>query len=649
MDKKTLRSAPGVVRILFITLTASYLFISAGITYAQRTAGVDVMLVLDKSGSMNQSVPGLSMTKWGVLQESVQAFLEAYRMWKVDADRIGVTYFDHTRSDFPPGGMIAFNAPMNPLPLTGTGSIKNDIMGRTPGGSTCLGGGILAGYFAFDGAHPNRNMIIFTDGIQNMEPTVSQAIATDMVINDYNVRPDGIGFPSPPLDLKNPSLPFRTYTIAIGDNAVTALLQDIARAPVNTAYDGQSYPLNSMIILPMELSMIFNQTFVDNLATFSPQLMDIRRITGNSTTVFAVNPSADKLLIHIVGEPANLREAQLRIEKDGRDFSSLISTGGLTYKSFFLDSLLSRRYNVQLGGEWKVSVSGNTGKFQVSGMVNDEKFGVSASIGHTLYSPGDTVSLEALLEYSGGPVVDADVSVLVGKPGTDTNDLFAAAGTVSPSGNFPGEEANDPGQSKYEALIAFDSAFVASLQPVIDTINLIHDADGRYVGQFADTQESGIYRFVFRMTGSNATTGNYERFVMRSAVIDFGEPDVSGTTFQIVKKEKLAYLQILPRNKFGHLLGPNRLNQIHVSIDGKSISLTDKLDGQYEVQLPARSFFNPDPDVKVNIKQASFYEGRLSEIEGSDLGFWGKYRLWILLLFLLVALLLLLLRRRTAP
>lgn len=644
MNTQTLSSGSSTGNAARLLTTIAFLLIT--FTVAAQRDPVDVMLVLDKSGSMSQQVPGLGMTKWRVLQESVQAFLESYRQWGEDTDRIGVTYFDHTRGDFPPGGMIPFNPPMSPLPLTGTGSIQADMAGRSPSGATCLGGGIMAGYHAFDGTHNHRDMIIFTDGLQNMEPTVSQAIGSDMVIDDYNLRPDATGFPAPPLDLKDPSLAFRAHTIGIGDNALNTLLQDIAGAPINTAYDGNAEFLNSMIVLNLELDRIFSQTFVETLDEFSPQLVDIRRISGGTTTGFEVNRSADKVMIRVVSDPGSIRGARIRIEKDGRDFSSLLSTDGLTYRTFFIDSAAIMQYNTDLAGTWNVSINSPGGEFQATCIVNDESLEVGARTTSNAYAPGDTVSLEAILGYSGQPITDASsMTVFVAKPGVDTNDLFAQAANISPSGDFPTEEEGDPGQLKYEALIAFDSNFVTALQPMLDSIPLSHSGDGSYNAEYADTEESGIYRFVFRMKGNNSLTGRWERFVMKSVVLDFGEPDPANTGFTIISDGKAKYFQLFPRNKFGHLLGPNRLGQIHLKVDGKAVPLTDKLNGYYEAQVPESSVFDPDPQVVVDIKGATFYNDKYSGVEGSDLTFWDKYKLWVIGAIILLVLVVLVLRK----
>jgi hypothetical protein len=587
---------------------------------------VDVVLVLDMSGSMMQTVPGSSsLSKWAVLKESVQAFLEAYRAWGECSDRIGVTYFDDTRHDFKtPRGMYVFNHETTPMPLTGPGSIQEDMSAKGPAGLTCLGGGIVEGYSFFDAMHPKRNMIVFTDGMQNTDPMVSEAPGTNMVINDYGMRPDGTGFPATlPLDLKAPAIKFRTYTVGIGDNALNGLLGNIAHAPTDNDFDGESFPINTTTNLPANLDMSFSQTFVENLAQFSPQLLDIRRIqlVQEASTIFVANPSADKIMLRIVADPAILAKARIQIEKDGKDFSSLVRTTGSMYRTFVMDTIRIRRYETTLPGKWTVRITGPSGLYQVTGIVNDEKIDVTASLGRKAYAPGDAVSLEALLQYKDQPLNGAHARVWVARPGQDVNDLFAQAGAVNPR-DFPGEKGNDPGQTKYEALLAFDKAFAAALQPTIDSVALT-GAAGKYTGSYSNTQASGIYTFIFRLQGNDPQAGEYERFVLRTTVIDFGEADRQKTVIRTVNANAQTVLQFIPKNKFGSLLGPNRLTQVHILLGGKPLALTDKLDGSYEATIPD-SQLDGDPKVTITIKDQPYYEGPYSDLAGTG----HKKHLW---------------------
>lgn len=614
---------------------------------------VDVMLVLDVSGSMAQMIPGYGMSKWSVLKESVQAFLEDYKSWGECDDRIGVTYFDHRRLDFGSGGLVFNNkSPGGPIPLLGTGSILEDMNSKSPGTTTCLGGGILAGYSAFNPMNPHRNMILFTDGIQNMEPSVSQSAGTELVISDYNIRADGTGFPTFTLDLKAPTLPFRTYTVGIGDNAVTSLLNQIAGAPTNNDYDGESFAINSTVDLAATLGAAFTQFFVESLAQFSPQLIDIRRLNVVSpvSTKFVVNPTADKLLIRVVANPGLINGATIRIEKDGKDLSHLLRAGAQTRRSFFVDTTTVKRYQVALDGEWTVRINGSQGTYQVVCMINDEALETSASLGDAQYAPGDTMDIEATLLFEDQPVNNATRAVAwIARPGQDVNDLFAAAASIDPPRDFPGEKGNDPGQSKYEALMALDADFAAALEPVNDSINLTNQANGKYTAKFSDTEASGVYKFLFRLAGNDSTTGRYERFILRSTVVDFGRADTGKSIFQIVARDGVQYFQLIPKNRFDHFIGPNRLNQVQLLAAGNVVPLTDRLDGSYEAAVPDFSFFNADPDIEVNIKGGSFFKGDYSDIAGSSMTFWDKYRLWFIIALLLLLVFFFLRKRATAP
>lgn len=613
---------------------------------------VDVMLVLDVSGSMNQLVPSgtaapPSMTKWAVLKEAVKAFLEAYQAIGECNYKIGATYFDGSRHDFSGGALV---------PLSNIGALIADLDTKFPGTMTCLGGGILAGYQAFTTDRFNRHMLIFTDGIQNMEPMVDNALMSGsyMVINDYNIRPDGTGFPAPPLDLKLPAKRFDPHTIAIGDNAVTGLLQNIALAPNDGApdhdYNGAYYASDETLNLIPDLHAHFTNTFVQMLLAFSPQLIDIRKInvgTSATATKLLVNASADKVLIRVVGNPERLGEARIQIGKDGKDLSSLVRTGGRTYKSFFIDTKLIQRYNIPIHGIYNVRITGPAGEYLVTCLVDDEELEATASLGNSTYAPGDSIHLEGLLRYDTLPIANATkATVWIAKPGQDVNDLFAKAGQIDIPGNFPGEKDNDPGQSKYEALIALDPTFVAALQPLNDSINLINKSNGQYTAAFGDTKESGVYNFVFRFAGNDSITGPYERFILKSTVVDFGLSDHVKTIFQIISKAGLSYFHLIPKNKFDHLLGPNRLGQINLVVNGEKIKLTDNLDGSYEAPVPAFPIFTPDPKVEVDIKGDPFYNDDYSDIPGSDVSFWAKYRLWIIILLFVILILFLILRRR---
>src|SRR5439155_9326126 len=93
-------------------------------------------------------------------------------------NRVGLVSFSTTASspvDFPLANVTAGskNTLIGPSPFTG------GIMGGlAPGGSTTIGGGLNAAYGQLPPGGPNssfRNVLLFTDGLQNTPPMVDPA------------------------------------------------------------------------------------------------------------------------------------------------------------------------------------------------------------------------------------------------------------------------------------------------------------------------------------------------------------------------------------------------------------------------------------------------------------------------------------------
>jgi hypothetical protein len=116
-----------------------------------------VVLVLDRSGSMAAGVRG-SSTRTGLLKEAVSVFHTLLR----PTDEIGIVSFDDVTETLLPlttqsaGLGTALTGPgLDPRNLTGIGL-------GLQGGAAVLGGAM----------HPNRSLVVLTDGNQNVHPYV---------------------------------------------------------------------------------------------------------------------------------------------------------------------------------------------------------------------------------------------------------------------------------------------------------------------------------------------------------------------------------------------------------------------------------------------------------------------------------------------
>jgi hypothetical protein len=150
----------------------------------------DVMLVFDRSGSM--SLPGTSgLTKIEEARAAAALFVQLVRAGT--GNRVGLVSFSTTASapvDFALAAVTAAskNALIGPAPFT-----SGIVGGLTPGGSTTIGGGLNAAYAQLvPGPNPLRNVLLFTDGLQNTPPAPN--LGDD---SPTGIRIDAIGYGTP--------------------------------------------------------------------------------------------------------------------------------------------------------------------------------------------------------------------------------------------------------------------------------------------------------------------------------------------------------------------------------------------------------------------------------------------------------------------
>ena len=168
---------------------------------------VDVAHVIDHSGSMGF---------YGYMEPAKERAKQLVDMLRVN-DRTGVVAFDHTVTVVNGVVPIAGAATQN--------TIKTNIAGIVPAGSTSIGGGLQGGQAGLAGggdpAHPHA-IILLSDGHENTPPWVGGGIA--------NSPPAWYGGPDFSEALPGIPATTRIYTVSLGVQSDQPLLQAIAAA-----------------------------------------------------------------------------------------------------------------------------------------------------------------------------------------------------------------------------------------------------------------------------------------------------------------------------------------------------------------------------------------------------------------------------------
>lgn len=594
---------------------------------------IKVVLVLDMSGSMSLPVPGGTIVRWQVLKNAVELFVQKLEAFKQDRDSVGVTYFstELTQPGSPIGsGFIAIDTTVAPR---SSAIIQSDMLGKGPTYLTAMGKGLLNAKLKLNDNNPinaRKLVLLFTDGLQNVEPLVN---------------PDGITLSPGSYALNNgPCAALDSvhyYTIGMGDiTLVPEILGQIAKSnggvsltTITGANEGEIYDF-------------FQDQFANMLTGSSPQV--VSRKTGflsasGTTYSFPINGNVSKLYFEFINPDA--ANATFKLEKGGKDLTAFAKiTSGTFYKTLNIPLPILTPELVNSEGDWNLTISGNSSKkFSLACFVDDHFVSFSCQPQKSVYTVGDTLVLNASLQYAGKPLTgDANkVQVVLLKPGDDLGDLLA---TYTDRRTDSLKDVEPGAETKFLHLMQSDSSFYKELLPTSQVIDLTEDGAGVFKGSYRNTDLTGTYQLMFMVNGEVPGAGKFERQKKYSAVFKFGQISERSTEIDATistppastthdNNGSIATITIKPKNKFGYYLGPGYLSRIKLTVDpkqGRVKSAKDNLNGSYTfvvTNIP----LNVKPDVRINVMGELLYQGKFPT---PRIHFW-QYLIFILLVLLL--------------
>ena len=580
----------------------------------------DVMLVFDRSGSM--SLPGTSgVSKMVEAQAAASLFVQLVRAGT--GNQVGLVSFS-TKASSPIDFALAAVTAATKATLTG----PTKIGGLAPGGSTSIGDGLNVSYGQLTDPTRLKNVLLFTDGLQNTPPMVDPVNTSPT-----NISIDAIGYGTP----------------ASIDGAMLATLA--------MQHKGHYVLADTNLKLQKFFSLAFGNIFEAGL------LLDPEFVLPQGQTAAAPLPFVvceEETITVVVGW--DNRRARLAVELT-TPLGATVTSATPGVESASAPTWTFLRVPLPHGGErdgtWTANVfrpGAAGGEFSAGGPETAYFVNVVASGGAVLrrmpnaarYYTGDVINPLVGLQYlQGGLPPNAEVTVTIARPDASVGNLLSAEGlgaaVVVDADTIPARQAT---------LMAIEQrtgrpvvGYTEQTFPLFDEVEYTGapEAAGLFGRPFKDLLTvEGEYAFRFKASYGEGCTATRE--LLWSVHVDPGV-DPSRTAVTVHGTGGTGTVTLVPRDRYGNNLGPGRGDGFTATgVAGTTVTgpVRDNGDGSYTMPVSWDPSLG-DPGVVVGQPDRSPVV-----VQGPGLGKdpcreW-KLRFWIVLLVALLLLLLCLLK-----
>lgn len=599
---------------------------------------VDVILVLDRSGSMNSQALGSNpRIKINALHDAVADFVNKWEDIRTiegagaPDDQIGMVFFNQDARWMKDVGVPAWSGVIDGL--HGLDSIKNNITDHinevNASGSTSMGDGLIAAANAFDLSNNHRKVILL---MSNGKENTTKRVKVNNPSNPTVVQVYDSGNSGAATALVNQDK-FQIYSVTVGTStAVSAdINEDIATATGGFYINSE---VNSELLRPFFMELIQNFIKFNTWETF--RLISGKVEWANSYPIsFPVSTTTGAISINLLWDRDQLVENHR---------GTLILTvyppgGGEPIVRSATGDRGSIRVNLELPleppydptGIWSVEVQHMPPiranvvpeiPFDLVIMGDDSGIKSEFSIESADYAPGDNIKLQAKVTEFGKPIINlissADDRLVVKliKPGTTIGDLLSdsQAGTEQPGSEDPNyDPATDADSKLHNELQENPDALVRDDSITLTLLDNGDPANGDDVagdGTFSAihrAEEPGHYNFLFALEGTSEETGRLSRQHLETvhvrSIPDADKTEVDTST-QTTADGNTLIINVIPHTKYGHRMGPGWKNYFWFVTEGKPpFKAEDNLDGSLTARLSYNG--NTPPQVALHFIRCS--------------------------------------------
>jgi von Willebrand factor type A domain len=546
-------------------------------TFKGRTP-YDVVLVLDKSGSMSDLPPGAAVgpVKADILKSAVQGFVSQWE--QIDApvpggkddslDRLGVVFFDSAAAAQTLAGA---DPPANFFLQRGGGNAWDAVINKantlSPGSSTSIGAGVNEGMKQWKSDPKNDlSLVVVTDGMQNTAPLITPAGSGFLGLTPVSGLPQ---------ELRKRFIPIQTIGFGTPAQVDEDLLRNMALETSGVSY----IAINSSTMFD-----VFGMTLVallkGNTASIGTRTLDT--ITGKGPTApqsVLVDRGVERVVFSLQWAPPLRNALDLEVFKSGAT-AVAAPTSAKKQPQIALQS-----FDKPAVGTWNVRVKRGLDQkldpvpYTLNVFFKERSLDYRFSFDNIHAVTGDNLGIRARISWDGKPLTglpEGAIRVRIQRPqeglGTilhGTRRDVASGPTVTPAGDIQSpldqKLASFKGQSLLERITPRDVA----------TIALKEVGKGVYAGTFDQTAIPGTYAFEATLDWDTERTGRVhreERLEENIAV----KADPAKTTVDVVQQQPTVWtVTVTPRDRFGNYLGPGYASVIKARLRGEIGSITD--------------------------------------------------------------------------
>jgi hypothetical protein len=615
---------------------------------------LDVILVLDKSGSMGWSLPGgpAGVDRWERLQDSVGQFMGLYKQAAAvlsggatvegsPADRIGLVLFDSSITNANLGGGSIFKA--RGVALNGWDDPAGDVITAqlvppppsfSPGGGTSIGGGISRANACWRftdclaAAAPDPQdaiVVVFTDGEQNVAPCIlSQGEVDNPGCNTTRIPPLQLGG----VTLASLNLPM--LTIGLGNVGASAELLD------QIAHETAGH--NTIAATGLALDVAFADTLVKalkgNTLSLMGRISQAMPASGNGATLTTLVDNSVRRITWVLGWEGMRSPRAIDIvirNASGTAITPVARSNGQAYVVVSAD--------VPNGGtgDWQAQVvrtpatQGNI-SYHLSAYAVESRLDYRFTILSGEVGTDEPVTVRGEMGYDNAQLSNlkaGSVRVTVARPGENLGTILATtnAGTAATQ-NEPGNPQS-AASAKYDAL-AGSANVVGRTEPnPLPTALQMRDlGNGIYEATFPGTIVGGKYRFRVDLEWEDSRTGRVRRteWIERQVPV---LPTPAGTEVVLNWPADSSTAQVLvtPRDRFGNYVGPGFGSTFRVTVAPPATvgPITNPaVNGTYTIPItgiPSGS----DPNIRITFGRHTLRDSPLSQAPnaGGAAGAWS--------------------------